>query len=175
MAMFSLCLNIDSTTRLWPYAMTKNRLCRSLHLRLGGLLSRPFEMCSGSCPSFKIASISIVTAHGTAILTTRGPSELVAERIFYALQINMWQNLRKGTISRYSWIFILYLWNYSAQLWTSNFAWIFIYHPTTLATNLGPHPLPGAHTSIAFENHVYASLWKFTARDKRLPQASNVK
>ena len=34
-----------------------------------------------------ISMATVVCAHGTAILTNREPSELVEERIFYALQV----------------------------------------------------------------------------------------
>ena len=38
---------------------------------------------------------TIVYAHGTAILANHGPSELVEERIFYALQVRTWTTIRK--------------------------------------------------------------------------------
>ena len=50
-------------------------------------------MCCTLCRSFENASLWLVTlvcAYSTAILTDRGPSKLVAECIFYALQVRTW-------------------------------------------------------------------------------------
>ena len=37
-----------------------------------------------------VSMATLVCAHSTAILTNREPSELVAERIFYVLQVRTW-------------------------------------------------------------------------------------
>ena len=47
--------------------------------------SRTRAVRSGENASLWLATL--VCAHGTAILTNRGPSELVEERIFYAIQV----------------------------------------------------------------------------------------
>ena len=47
---------------------------------------RRFVPCVREC----ISMATLVCAHGTAILTNRGPSKLVAECIFYALQVRTW-------------------------------------------------------------------------------------
>ena len=82
----------SSLCRIYHQAMTKNRPRLSLCLRLGGhgLLNRPLETRGALRCSFRRECISMATlvcAHGTAILTNHGPSELVEERIFYALQV----------------------------------------------------------------------------------------
>ena len=73
--MFSLCSNVESTTRLLT-DMTKNRSHLLLHLRLVGLLSRPLETCGASHCSFK--NTSVVTPCNATIATSCEPSELVA-------------------------------------------------------------------------------------------------
>ena len=73
MVMFSLCLNTESTR---DQSMTKNRPRLSLRLRLGGLqASQNVWRFVQEC----ISMATLVCAHSTAILTNRGPSELVAE------------------------------------------------------------------------------------------------
>ena len=75
--------------------MTKNRPHLLLRSRLGGLLSRPVETCSALRRLLELENASLwplgpgnlVCAHSTAILTNCGPSELVEERIFYAVQV----------------------------------------------------------------------------------------
>ena len=56
------------------------------------LLSRPLETRGASCRSFMNASLwlaTLVCAHDSATLSNRGPSELVEERIFYALHTDL--------------------------------------------------------------------------------------
>ena len=83
MATFSL---VKSTT-------TKNRPRLSLRSRLSGLLSRSLETRGAWRCSLENASLwplghdTLVCAHGTTILINCEPSELVGERIFYALQV----------------------------------------------------------------------------------------
>ena len=78
MATFSLC---------WIYhqAMTKNRSRLLLCSRLGSTLENARHLVPFVQECISIATL--VCAHGTANLTNRGPSELVEECIFCALQV----------------------------------------------------------------------------------------
>ena len=79
--MHELCpCSVESTK--YHQAMMKNRPRLSLHSRLGGLLSRPVETRGASCRSFRRECISMAT-----LVCAHGPSELVEECIFYALQV----------------------------------------------------------------------------------------
>ena len=76
------------SARIHHQTMIQNRLRLSLHLRFGGLLSRPIETSGASHHLLESASLwtlghgTRVCAYGTAILTNREPSELVRKRIF---------------------------------------------------------------------------------------------
>ena len=81
--------------RIYHQTMTKCRHRLSLRSRLVGLLSRPVEtqgacaarLSSGTwCISVALGLGNSICAHGT-ILTNRESSQLVGERIFYALQV----------------------------------------------------------------------------------------
>ena len=63
--------------------MTKNR--RAGLLKRRGALRRSLELKNASL--WPLVPGNLVCAHGTTILTNREPSELVEERIFYALQV----------------------------------------------------------------------------------------
>ena len=79
--------------RIYQQTITKNRSRLSFHSKLGGLLSRSFEMRSASRCSLENAFLwplghdTLICAHGITILTNRKPSELVGKRVFYALQV----------------------------------------------------------------------------------------
>ena len=70
----------------WIYWQRTDLVSRFVRSRLGGLLSRPLEI-RGASRRGCISMATLVCAHRTSILTNCGLSELVAERIFYALQI----------------------------------------------------------------------------------------
>ena len=73
--------------RMYHQTMSMNRHL-SLRSRLSGLLSRPLEICGASCYSFENASMAtLACACVQTALQNCGPFELVAERIFYALQV----------------------------------------------------------------------------------------
>ena len=91
MAMFSLCSNVESTTRLCQrtdlvshFANLFKALWPAEQAPRNARHFAPFvRECISSCMA------TLACAHGTAILTNCGPSKLVAERIFYALQVNI--------------------------------------------------------------------------------------
>ena len=80
--------------RIHHWTMTKNRPRLSLRSRLGG--TWPAEQASRNVqrlvPFIRecISMAILVCARATVILTNRGPSELVAECICYALQVRTW-------------------------------------------------------------------------------------
>ena len=87
MATFSLCSNVESTTKLLT-GMIKNRPRLWLWLRFIGLLSRPLKLCSASHHSFEhislwLSSFDVYTWHYIS-----EPSELVAECIYCTLKKN---------------------------------------------------------------------------------------
>ena len=69
MVTFSLCSNIESTTTVWQRTDLEARWPCGLHA------SRPINMRS------VYGHPCLCTRYGTAILTNRGPSELVASRV----------------------------------------------------------------------------------------------
>lgn len=79
MAIFSLCLNVESTTRLL-IGMAKNRPCLSLCSSLGGLLSRPHNVWHENA---SLWPGPLCTQHYNS--DNCEPSDLVAECIFCAL------------------------------------------------------------------------------------------
>ena len=88
MATFSLCSNVESTTRLWQRTdlvsrFARGSVARGLHAEQASRNARRFAPFVREC----ISMATLVCAHGTTILTNREPSELVGERIFYALQV----------------------------------------------------------------------------------------
>ena len=82
--------------RIYHQTMTKSRHHLSLRPRIGGLPRRPVET-RGACAArsssrmhlyaWPLGPGNLVCAHDTTILTNRESSELVGERIFYALQV----------------------------------------------------------------------------------------
>ena len=61
-------------------------MARGLHAEQVSLNAWHFVLFIQEC----ISIASLVCAHGTAIVTNRGPYEFVAERIFCALQVKTW-------------------------------------------------------------------------------------
>ena len=92
---------------------------------------------------------------------------------------HLWQDLRKGTISRYSRIFILkrlYLRNHSSyelQTW-HKYSSIILLHSLQIAGPAHFRCGRGARVDRVWKSPFCASLWQLTARDRRLTLASNV-
>ena len=92
MATFSLRSNVKSTTRPWQRADITSGFARGSVACRAGLLKRTAlaplaraQECNASL--WPLGPSNLVCAHSTTILTNRESSELVGERIFYALQI----------------------------------------------------------------------------------------
>ena len=66
-----------------PRLSLRSRLGGTWHAEQASWNTRRFAPFVQEC----ISMATLVYAHGTAILTNREPSKLVAERIFYALQV----------------------------------------------------------------------------------------